>query len=93
MAFTYSVKTKKGIPELMGISYVSYGTFTNGASDCGGDILTGLSTVRGFTATCSGTSAPTEGVAVNETFPKTSDGITIVTKAGVDGVWVAFGDR
>jgi len=93
MTFTYSVETKKGIPELMGVSYVSYGTFTNGSSDCGGDIYTGLSYVRSFHPSITGTSAPTESVAVNETFPKSSDGITIVTTSGTDGTWVAFGDR
>jgi len=69
----------------------NFGTFTNGASDCGGDIDTGLSTVYAFIPAITGSSAPAEGVAVNESFPLASGTVTIVTKAGVDGIWFALG--
>ena len=91
MTFTYSVTTPKGIPMLDGVGYKSYGTFTNGASDCGGDIYTGLSRVEVFVASITGSAATTEGVGINETFPKSSDGVTIVTLSGVDGTWIAHG--
>ena len=91
MTFAYSVKTPKGIPMRMGVGAVSWGTFTNDTSDCGGDIYTGLSYIEAFVPGITGSSAPADGVAVNETFPKSSDGITIVTKKGVDGVFIAFG--
>ena len=62
------------------------GTFTNGETDAGGSITTGLDYVFGFSYTVTG--------QVGATMPKYSVSggtVTLVTDNGVDGNWIAFG--
>jgi hypothetical protein len=66
------------------------GTFTNGGSDTGGDIYTGLQKVEGMFLQQKGSAVVAAQPSVYETFPK-ADPITIVTTADADGYWIAFG--
>ena len=91
MTFTYASKTHNGVPKLFGTVWANYGTFTNGSSDCGGDIQTQLSYVEAIFLQPTGTSALASQPVYNETLPKTGGDVTIVTTKGVDGVWLALG--
>lgn len=94
MTFSYTVDTKSGFPQRDGHMWKSFGTFTNGTSDTGGDIDTGLSYVYHFSATIQGQSdATARSVGVNETFPLSGGVVTIVTTSGLDGTWEAIGKR
>lgn len=87
MAFSY---TKDGI-DIWGTHKVSWGTFTNGAADTGGEIKTGLSKVKGIKFTVKGTTSAATYPEVNETFPLAGGSVTIVTEANQDGYWFAWG--
>ena len=83
MAFAYSVTDIKRLgPHFI----VSYGTYTNGAADSGGDILTGLSNVLFFAPACS-SHLGSEFTKVT----RSAGTVTIVTSDGTDGEWFAFG--
>jgi len=69
----------------------SYGTFTNGGGDSGGDIVTGLHQVKTMYLQHTGSAVVASAPVVNETLPANSGTMTIVTTAGADGVWHAFG--
>lgn len=69
----------------------SYGTFTNGAGDSGGNIDTGIKWVRGMTLTSSGAAAVADDGSVNETFPCDGSAVTVVNTTGADGYWEAWG--
>ena len=95
MAFAYSVSNKK---HLGGDVWLIAGTFTNGASDTGGDIVTGLSNVFFFSLQETGSAVASDRSVVNETYDtglgyySTGSGtMTIVTTADVDGTWLAIG--
>jgi len=82
--------------DVWGSMAVSMGTFTNGGADEGGDIATGLNRCYGLILQPGGSKVATNAGVVNETFTANGlDGsaITIVTDAGVDGNWLAFGDQ
>ena len=70
---------------------VRWGTFTNTSGSTGGDITTGLAVIEVIMLSHSGTAAVASAPAANETFPKVGDGITIVTTADADGLWIAWG--
>ena len=92
MAFTSSVTQR----DVWGSMAVSMGTFTNGAGDEGGNIATGLNRCYGLILQPGGATVAGNACVVNETFTANGlDGsaITIVTDAGVDGNWLAFGDQ
>lgn len=89
MAFAY---TKDGI-SIFGTKKIAYGTFTNGAGDYGGDIVTGLGKVQSFYLTAKGTTCEATCPVVNETLPLSNTGgtVSIKTAANTDGFWFAFG--
>jgi hypothetical protein len=92
MAFTSAITQR----DIWGSMAVSMGTFTNGVSDEGGDIATGLNRCYGIVLQPGGGSVAGNAAAVSETF--TANGvagsaITIVTDADADGTWLAFGDQ
>ena len=79
--------------DVWGSMAVSMGTFTNEAGDGGGNIATGLNRCYGLILQPGGAG---NACVVNETFTANGlDGsaIKIVTDAGVDGNWLAFGDQ
>jgi len=87
MAFTSS-KTGQTVE---GNSRMTYGTFTNGAGDSGGNIDTGLPICDMIILGHSGAAAVASSPAVNETLPVAGAAVTIVTTTGADGHWIAFG--
>lgn len=87
MAFTINNDGKF----VCGSKEVSYGRFTNGGSDTGGEVTTLLSSVDTFHLTHTGSSVVTNAPAINETFPLAKGDVTIVTDADADGLWIALG--
>lgn len=67
---------------------VSSGTFTNGATDTGGTIDTGLKSIS-FAAVSFGSHVDSGNGKV--TWTAGSPNITIVCNEGADGYWIAFG--
>lgn len=62
------------------------GTYTNGGSDTGGDIVTGLSAIYDFSSSC----ATSQAATVNQA--AISGGtVTLTTVADEDGTWKAVG--
>ena len=74
-----------------GSKKASFGTFTNGSGDTGGDIDTGLSICEFIYLQHSGAGAVATIPSVNETLPCAGSAITIVTADNGDGYWWAFG--
>lgn len=70
---------------------MSYGRFTNGAGDSGGDITTRLNTVKFIKLTHTGSAVVAGEPVINETYPDSGSDQTIVTTTGADGVWLAIG--
>jgi hypothetical protein len=74
---------------------MTYGSFTNGGTDVGGEISTGLYIVESFSITPYSASAVlTNCCTVNETFPLNGSGeqsVTIKCDSGVSGYWRAIG--
>jgi len=65
---------------------VVMGTYTNGGSSTGGDIVTGLNEVFYFNSSCETSQAATVNLA------SISGGtVTITTVADEDGKWIAIG--
>ena len=82
--------------DVWGSMAVWMGRFPNGAGDKGGNIATGLNRCYGLILQPGGATVAGNACVVNETFTANGlDGsaITIVTDAGVDGNWLAFGDQ
>lgn len=67
------------------------GTFTNAAGDSGGEIETGLNVVVNVKLQHTGAVVVADNPGLNETLPHNAGDITIVTKAGADGIWVVTG--
>jgi hypothetical protein len=86
MAFSSAISHKT----VFGNKRVNFGTFTNGASDTGGDINTGLRSCEAMFLQAGGNTAD-KAAALNETLPVAGSAVTIVTAAGVDGSWMAVG--
>jgi hypothetical protein len=82
---TISVRHKAGS------NRVHMGTFTNTAVTTGGNIDTELNTVVGIILTTSGAAVSADQSSVNETLPIAGSAVTIVTTAGADGYWIAWG--
>ena len=91
MTFSYTRNPRKKL-DLWGTVWATWGTFTNGASDTGGDIDTGLSYVYQVHLQPTGSAVVASQPAVNETLPKSGGDVTIITPANVDGVWLAIGE-
>ena len=82
MAFVSTVSDRS----IHGNHRIVWGTYTNGATDSGGDIDTGLDVVFGFAT------IPTGHVDTNVPKYSVSAGtITLVTDNDSDGNWWAFG--
>lgn len=86
MAFSYAILHRN----VSGDRYIITGTFTNGATDTGGDIDTGLQVVENFQIQEVGSAVVVDKSVVNESFP-CGGIVTIVTDADVDGIWRAEG--
>jgi len=70
---------------------IKVGTYTNGGSDTGGELDTGLGNLLGLFLMKTGNGTTTDLAVVNETFPDVSGPYaTIITKAGDDGIWLAI---
>lgn len=76
---------------VFGNKRVHFGTFTNGASDAGGDINTGLRSCEAMILQHIGSAVVASAPTVNETLPIAGTAVTVVTTAGADGHWVAVG--
>lgn len=87
-AFTYTTNA----PTTLGGLKVITGTYTSIGGGTGGDINTGLTNIYSFVLQSKGSAVVANAPVVNETLPKGSDGITIVTTANEVGTWVAFGE-
>lgn len=87
MAFAYTINSDF----ISGGARIVSGTYVSDSGSTGGDIYTGLNAVNAITLQSSGSSAVANAPAVNETMPKNTDGITIVTAANESGTWVAIG--
>lgn len=87
MAFSYTLIDRENI----GTRKMAWGTFTNGASDTGGDVDTGLACVEAAWLQVKGTAVDSNAPVINETFPVVGGIITIVTTADADGLWFAIG--
>ena len=69
----------------------TWGIFTNGVSDTGGDINTGLVICESLSIEFTGSAAVADAAAINETFPCSGSAVTIVTTADADGIGRAVG--
>jgi len=87
MAFSYTLDGRT----IFGDKWVAWGTFSNGDTDTGGDIDTGLSVVEAMFLQETGSAVVSNASVCNETFPVSGGVVTIVTDAGVDGLWFAIG--
>lgn len=76
---------------VFGNKRIHFGTFTNGASDTGGDIDTGLRSCEEIFLQVTGTAVAADACAVNETLPVAGSAVTIVTTANADGRFMAIG--
>ena len=86
MAFSYTVNSD----QLHGKLRIVTGGY-NAASVTGGDINTGLTTIYHVQLQPKDSSVSAAQPVVNETLPKATDGITIVTASGEVGTWMAIG--
>lgn len=87
MAFSSSITEKT----VFGNKRFHWGTFTNGASDSGGNIDTGLKVCEGIVLQHTGVAAVSSAPAVNETLPVDGSAVTVVTTTAADGIWFAWG--
>lgn len=87
MAFAF---THNGF-ESAGSRRLAWGTYSNGAGDSGGDIITGLRVVQSFQLQPLGTAVVATEPKANETFPLNNTAVTIVTALDEDGLWFAIG--
>ena len=88
MTFAYEII---GHRHVMGDLYVVFGTFTNAYDDEGGEIDTGLGHVLMATCQHQYSFGMANDVKFDETFPVASGVLTLVTDAGVDGTFIAYG--
>ena len=88
MAFSYTVdkvlQTNTG--------RIAIGTYTSTGGSTGGDINTGLTNIYSLQLQPKGSAILANQPVVNETMPKATDGITIVTTANEVGTFQAFGE-
>lgn len=83
MAFAYAVTSREWVSRR---KKICWGTFTNGAADTGGDIVTGLNT-------CDHISFTVNSHVGSTVIKHTISGgtVTIVADNDVDGTWMALG--
>ena len=87
MAFT---SARTAIFSISRSKRMATGTFTNGATDVGGTIATGLRFVDTFLWSCS-SHIGTESLMVTKNASGTGGNVAIVTDEGADGDWIAVG--
>ena len=87
LTFSYTVDTKDGLRTYWGQNEVSFGTWTNGSGDTGGDIDTKLSSVVNVQLTSYKTSVASNEPAVTAISGGT---VSIITDDNVDGYWTAI---
>jgi len=75
----------------MGNKRMVWGTFTNGGSDSGGNINTGLRICEQMFLQHGDTNVVASAPVVNESLPVDGLAVTVVTVTGADGYWLAFG--
>jgi hypothetical protein len=85
MAFATTTSTQLG-PAPIGPYRIISGTFTNGATDVGGDITTGFNAI----IACGAWITSHIG-SQNPKFTVSGGTITLVTESGTDGNWWAIG--
>lgn len=89
MAFASTITNRQSI---VGDLIVTYGTYTNGASDAGGDINTAMDVCYFIKLQKTGDAVNDAVAVVNESFPCSGKAVTVVTTAGEDGTWMAIGE-
>ncbi len=81
MAFSFAISGR----ENLGSVNMLWGTFTQGSTDSGGDITTGMSGVMAFGA------IPTNVDSFQPKYSASGGTVTLVTGNDVDGNWFAIG--
>jgi hypothetical protein len=88
MAFTVTKNVQEGH---FGVVKITSGTYTSDGGSTGGDINTSLAIILAMYLQPKGSSVLSDQSVVNETLPKSTDGITIKTAANQVGTWIAVG--
>lgn len=88
MAFASAITQR---PFSVGNKRWSFGTYTNGSGDTGGNINTGLRSCEFISLQPSGSSVIATAPVVNETLPIAGSAVTVVTADNEDGYWMAIG--
>ena len=88
MAFASAITQR---PISVGNKRWSWGTYTNGSGDTGGDIDTGLRSCESIILQSSGSAVIVAAPVVNETLPCAGNAVTVVTSDDEDGYWEAKG--
>ena len=87
MAFASTITSQNS----MGNKRANFGTFTNGTSDEGGDIDTGLTICEMIVLQSVDTAVIASATVANETLPVAGTAVTVVCTASEDGNWIAWG--
>lgn len=87
MAFASAISGRT----VFGNKRVTWGTYTNGGGETGGDVNTGLHVCEFMKLQPKGSAIIITASVVDETFPVAGKAVTIVTADGEDGYWLAFG--
>lgn len=88
MAFVSAITQR---PISVGNRRWSWGTYTNGGGDTGGDVNTGLRLCEHLNLQPGGSAIIVTASVVNETMPVAGSAVTIVTGDNEDGTWFALG--
>lgn len=93
MTFTYTRNPRKKL-DLFGTTWVTFGTWTASGTESGGDIDTGLHYLYGMQLTPVATSATAAAPTINETIPgAVGHAVSILFTSGVEGHWIAYGEK
>lgn len=89
MAFASTITRREA--NVVGDRKITYGTYTNGSGDTGGNIDTGLEICEHIMLQPTGSAVVATAPVVNEALPIAGNAITVVTADDEDGVWMAYG--
>lgn len=78
-------------PKQKGTEWEQRGTFTNDVADSGGDVSIAINYCTSFDIQPTGSDTLDKECVVDDTYPITGKSVSILTPAGVDGVWIAKG--
>ena len=78
--------------DVWGSKCVTWGTFTNGGGETGGDIDTKLHMCEAIFLQYGKSAVIANAPVVNETLPIAGSAVTVVNDDGEDGTWLAIGD-